>query len=199
MTDADKGAGQAGEVGAAGAVQAGLIAAELAIVGPAAEIGRFRERARGPKAVPWHVDHDHEEARLMALLAGAGRSARRLVATIRQEQEAQHARVLAAATLPGGGCPLDLHRLLPVPARLLALGADAPESRHWLLTHWGTVEPLRQVTLRERRDRDRHRLRWLVYGLWSVDRLPEPAVARLQVQWPTLQFELRSTAATPND
>lgn len=196
--DADKGAGQAGEVGAAGAVQAGLIAAELAIVGPAAEISRFRERARGPKAIPWHVDYDHEDARLMALLAGAGRSARGLVAAIRQEQEAQHARVLAAAALPGGGCPLDLHRLLPVPARLLALGADAPKSRHWLRTHWGPDEPLRQVMLRERRDRDRHRLRWLVYGFWSVNWLPEPAVARLRAQWPTLEFELRP-ATTAHD
>ncbi len=197
--EASREAGQAGDAGGDEAAHIELVAAELAIVGPAAEIGRFRERARGPKAIPWHVDHDYEEARLMALLAGAGRSARRLVATIRQEQEAQHARVLAAAAMPGGGCPLDLHRLLPVPSRLLALGADAPESRHWLRTHWGPDEPLRQVTLRERRDRDRHRLRWLVYGLWSVDRLPEPAVARLRAQWPTLQFELRPTAATPDD
>ncbi len=121
-----------------------------------------------------------------------------MVATIRQEQEAQHARVLAAATLPGGGCPLDLNRLLPVPARLLGLGADAPESLHWLRTYWGPDEPLRQVTLRERRDRDHHRLRWLIYGFWVVDRLPEPAVARLRVQWPALQFELRLAAAGPD-
>lgn len=134
-------------------VYAELITAELAIVGPAAEIGRFREQARGPSAIPWHVDFEYEEARLMALLAGTGRSARRLVTTIRQEQEAQHARVLAAAAMPGGGCPLDLHRLLAVPARLLELGADAPESERWLQTHWGPEQPLRQVVLREQRDR----------------------------------------------
>ncbi len=53
--------------------------------------------------------------------------------------------MLTAAAQPGGDCPLDLHRLLPVPPRLLMLGSDAAESRLSLWTHWGTLQPLRHV------------------------------------------------------
>ena len=53
--------------------------------------------------------------------------------------------MLTAAAQPGGDCPLDLHRLLPVPPRLLMLGSDAAESRLSLWTHWGMLQPLRHV------------------------------------------------------
>jgi hypothetical protein len=45
--------------------------------------------------------------------------------------------------------PLDLHRLLPVPDRLLRPGPDHRESRAWLWVHWGTTETLRGVVARD--------------------------------------------------
>ncbi len=44
-----------------------------------------------------------------------------------------------------GRCPFNLHRLVPVPARILALGADDPAALLWLREHWGTTRPLRLV------------------------------------------------------
>ncbi len=83
--------------------------------------------------------------RLLALMAAAGPVARGLARELRLQLAAHQERVLAAAAQPGGSRPLDLHRLLPVPRRLLMLACDAPESRPWLWTHWGTLQPLRQV------------------------------------------------------
>jgi site-specific recombinase XerD len=44
----------------------------LTVSGPAAEVARFRAAARGTSAVPWSLDLDQEEARLLAPMASAG-------------------------------------------------------------------------------------------------------------------------------
>lgn len=48
-----------------------------------------------------------------------------------------------------GGCPLDLHRLIPISDAILALREDAPAARQGLWTHWSTTQPLRQVRVLE--------------------------------------------------
>jgi hypothetical protein len=167
----------------------------LTVRGPMEATATFRDAARGPGAVPWAWDPVHEEARLLALLAGSGRSARGLVQAIRVQQEATHGRLLAAAAQPGGGCALDLHRLLPVPAALLATGEDAPESARWLRTHWGPLVPLREVRLKQGQARGRGQQGWLIYRFLARARLPTPAVARLERRWPELAFELDGQVA----
>ena len=91
-------------------------------------------------------------------------------------------------------CPLDLHRLLPVPAALLRLGPDHLEARRWLWEHWGTTWPLRHVAelpapkAGQQPVREPGRLR---LGFWSADWTPWPAIARLRRDWPALRFEVR--------
>jgi hypothetical protein len=162
----------------------------LTVRGPMEATAAFQDAACGPGAVPWAWDLVHEEARLLALLAGSGRSARGLVQAIRVQQEATYGRLLAAAAQPGGGCALDLHRLLPVPTALLGAGEDAPESVRWLRTHWGPLVPLREVRLKQGQARGRGKQGWLIYRFLARARLPTPAAARLKRRWPTLSFEL---------
>ena len=48
----------------------------LTVSGPAGEVGRFREAARGTNGIPWRIDLEHEEMRLFAPMAGGGAEAR---------------------------------------------------------------------------------------------------------------------------
>ena len=41
----------------------------LTVSGPAAEVRRFHAAARGTNAIPWHLDLDYEENRLLAPMA----------------------------------------------------------------------------------------------------------------------------------
>ena len=151
----------------------------LTLSGPAAEVAAFQLRARGPTAIPWHLDLDHEEMRLMA---------RELRAQLAVHQE----RVLTAAAQPGGGCPLDLHRLVPIPHHLLMLGSDAPASRLWLWVHWGTLQPLRHVRALEHvADARLKRVARVAWEFWSADWTPWRAIARLRQDWPDLMFDVR--------
>ena len=54
-------------------------------------------------------------------------------------------RLVAERSGESEACPLDLHRLLPVPEAVLGLGPEHPEARRWLWSHWGTTEALRHV------------------------------------------------------
>ncbi len=147
---------------------------------------RFRTTARGTSGVPWHLDLDHEEARLFAPMAAAGAEARMLVRQIREIQAARHDRVLARWA-ESGGCPLDLNRLIPIPDHILQLGEDDPVSQHWLLTHWGTTRALRAVRIREEgADRRLRRKAEIVYEFRSADWTPWQAILRLRRAWPKL-------------
>ena len=164
----------------------------LTLSGPAAEVARFQLRARGPSAIPWHLDLDHEEMRLLALMAGAGPAARGLARELRAQLAVHQERVLTAAAQPGGGCPLDLHRLVPIPHHLLMLGSDAPASRLWLWVHWGTLQPLRHVRALEHvADARLKRVARVAWEFWSADWTPWRAIARLRQDWPDLMFDVR--------
>ena len=164
----------------------------LTLSGPAADVVAFQAKARGPSAIPWHLDLDHEEMRLLALMAAAGPAARGLARELRAQLAAHQERVLAAAAQPGGCCPLDLHRLVPIPSRLLMRGMDAPESRLWLWTQWGTLQPLRHVRVLEHvADARLKRVARVAWEFWSADWTPWRAITRLRQDWPGLMFDVR--------
>ena len=163
----------------------------LTVSGPPGEVARFRAAACGTNAVPWHLDLEHEEQRLLAPMAGLGAEARTLARELREVIAARHDRVRTGWAGPGS-CPLDLHRLIPVPDEILRLGEDAPAARCWLRTHWGTLQPLRRVQLSDgRTDRRLRRAARVQYEFFSADWTPWQAIRRLRQEWPTLIFDIR--------
>lgn len=164
---------------------------ELTVSGPAGEVARFGAAARGTSAIPWQLDLDHEEARLLAPMAALGPQARAVARELREVIAAQHDRVLARWH-EAGTCPLDLHRLIPIPVSILQLGYDAPAARLWLWTHWGTTEPLRQVRVVEANgDRRTRRSSRVLYEFRSADWTPWQAIRQLRADWRTLSFAVR--------
>jgi hypothetical protein len=152
---------------------------------------RFRQAACGTGAVPWALDLEHEEARLLAPMAAAGIEARLLARELRDVIAARHERVLALWAAPGR-CPLDLHRLIPVPGAILQLGEDAAVAQTWLATHWGTTQPLRRVQVVDNEpDRRLRRSARIKYEFCSADWTPWQAIRRLRQDWPTLIFDIR--------
>ena len=140
----------------------------------------FREAARGTGAIPWHLDLDAEEARLLAPMASEGAQARALARELREIIAARHDRVLAGWAR-AGACPFDLHRLIPVPGAILALGEDDPAARLWLRTHWGTTRPLRHVRLvADNANRRLRRTGRAVIGFFAADWTPWQAIRRLR-------------------
>jgi hypothetical protein len=161
----------------------------LTITGPAGSVAKFRAAASGPGTIPWHLDLDHEEARLLAPMITEGVEARLLARALRAAIAVNHAKVLAGE---GRGCAFDLHRLVPVPASILALGDDAPAARHWLWSHWGTVWPLRHVRSLERHeDRRLRRTARFVVAFRSADWTPWQAISRLRRDWSDLVFAIQ--------
>jgi hypothetical protein len=133
-------------------------------------VARFREAARGTGAVPWHLDLDHEEARIFAPMAAGGAEARMLARQIREVLAARHDRILAHWA-ERGSCPFDLH---------------------WLRTHWGTSRMPRGVRIREEgADRRLRRKAEIVYEFRSADWTPWQAILRLRGDWPRLLFTVR--------
>lgn len=186
--DGRDGQGAAGNVGGAGReAPAGTdwLLNILTVGGPAAEVARFREAARGTGGIPWHLDLDHEEARLFAPMASGGPEARMLARQLREIIAARHDRLIARWREPGL-CPFDLHRLVPIANTVLRLGEDDPQSQGWLRSHWGTTQ-LRAVRIREEgADRRLRRKAEIVYEFRSADWTPWQAILRLRRDWPKL-------------
>lgn len=163
----------------------------LTVSGPAEAVAAFRAAAAGAAAIPWFFDFDREERRLWAPMAGEGVSARVLARELREAMAAHHEKVVAQVAR-GGVCPLDLHRLIPVPETLLRLGPDDPRSDAWLLRNWGTRQALRQVRELDRQtDRRLRRSARFVVEFWSLDWTPWQAIRRLRQDWPALVFDVR--------
>ena len=159
----------------------------LTVSGPAGEVARFRAAARGTGGIPWHLDLDHEEARLLAPMAGRGRRPGAGARIARGHRRPP--RPAAHPLHEPGGCPLDLHRLVPIPDAILALGEDAPAARQWLWAHWGTTQKLRQVRVLEANGDGRlRRSARVVYEFLSADWTPWQAIRWLRRDWPKLVF-----------
>ncbi len=175
----------------------------VTVTGDADLVTVFRQAAAGPGAIPWADDLGQAEEDWFHLLAASRESnprsislhgARILAGQLRDAVERRREQATVRAGRGGGGCPLDLHRLLPVPDPLLKFGPGHPAARRWLWAHWGTTWPLRHVAelpvpkAGQRTVREPGRLR---LGFWSADWTPWPAIARLREDWPALRFDVR--------
>jgi hypothetical protein len=172
----------------------------LIVSGPAEDVATFQTAAAGLGAIPWlSPDLDLlEEDRVMALLhppdgsagltlAGARALARQLRSAIETNQQRVTAAIGRVRT-----CPFDLHALLPVPDRVLALGPDDPASLVWLRTHWGVVQALRHVRLKTgREDRRLRRSARFEVEFSAADWTPWAAMQAIRQRWPTLVFDIR--------
>ena len=143
----------------------------LTVSGPDDQVAAFANAAAGAGVVPWRLDFAKQ---------------------FREKVEARQAKALALVGT-SRACPFDLHVLLPVPARVLALGPDDPAAEAWLMTHWGTTE-LRQVTVlpplkgRSYLPPGRRALR---LGFFSANWSPWPALRTLRKTWPALRLMLQ--------
>lgn len=172
----------------------------LTVSGPAKFMAEFRRDATGPGLLPWHYPVEQMEQDWFLELAAppegeapaiSQAGARILSRRLGEALAARHLRVLESAE-QAWTCPFDLHRLLPVPGRILALGPEDPESRAWLWTHWGTSRALRHVRLLPDRPDGRRKLSdQMRVEFWSADWSPWRALQRLRRQRPTLLFDLR--------
>jgi hypothetical protein len=179
----------------------------LTVSGPAERVARFQAASAGPGVIPWVLDLvGLEEDFLLPMaappdgvravsLAGAKILARRL----REAVALNHGRALARMATDRS-CPFDLHRLLPVPPSILALGPEEKASRDWLRGHWGVARPLRHVeALPGTLDRRQRRMGQFRVGFWSADWSPWQALARLRRVWPELSFALQPDYAPGMD
>jgi hypothetical protein len=174
----------------------------LRVSGAPDAVASCRTAAAGAGVIPWAQDLGPAAEDWFHLLAAPPAPQRRslslegariLAGQLRDAAEARQ-RQVAARAATCRACPLDLHRLLPVPPRLLRLGPQAAESRAWLWAHWGTTQALRGVVPLPVPHRGAARppdpgLWWV--GFWSADWTPWPAIAQLRARWPELRVEVR--------
>ena len=161
----------------------------------------FAAAARGAGVTPWQLDYAAIEDDIFALAVSqpAGRRSltvdgcRILARQFREKVELRQAR---AAALVGSSfaCPFDLNVLLPVPQRILLLGATHPDALAWLATHWGVTDRLRQVSVRDgattgRRLPKGHAV--IGYGFFTAGETPDTAITAIAVRWPALRFRLQ--------
>ncbi|WP_181418252.1 site-specific integrase [Komagataeibacter oboediens] len=169
----------------------GWIRTTLTVSGPVDEVARFRVAARGPGIIPWQVDFDYEQARLLAPMAAKGAQAVTLARLLRQASERLHRIALQHQAAGTPACAFDLHRLVPVPGPILEAGADSCAAAAWLQAQWGTLLPLRRVEVEAVRDQRARRSARLVYRFWSAEWTPWQALHRVRTNWPELVFDIR--------
>jgi hypothetical protein len=172
----------------------------LILTGPAEDVGAFRSAAIGAGIIPWHfpdldaVEEDHRLALLRPPDGSPGLSpvdAKVLASQLREAMENHHVRVLASFRR-SRACPFDLHALLPVPAAILRRGPADAASLAWLRSHWGVIQPLRQVQrLTGKEDGRLRRSGRLDYVFWSADWTPWAAFRALRQAWPRLIFDVQ--------
>jgi hypothetical protein len=174
----------------------------LQVTGGHADVAAFRAAAAGAGVIPWQ--HDLGLAaedwfhRLAVPPAPQRRSlsleGARILAGQLRDAAAARQRLIAERVATSRGCPLDLHRLLPVPDRLLKLGPEQPETLAWLWAQWGTTQALRGVVElplpRHGQPRRHDPGLWWV-GFWSADWTPWRAIQQLRARWPALRLEVR--------
>ena len=152
----------------------------LRVTGTPEAVAAFQAAAAGAGVIPWAHDLGPAAEDWFHLLAAPPAPQRRslslegcriLAGQLRDAAEARQRRVAERAGA-SRACPLDLHRLLPVPERLLRLGPEHPEALAWLWQHWGTTQALRGVVALPvarpgRPVRQDPGLLWL--GFWAAD------------------------------
>ena len=173
----------------------------LRVAGAPAEVAAFRAAAAGAGVIPWAHDVGPAAEDWFHLLAVPPAPQRRslslegcriLAGQLRDAAEARQRRVAERAAA-SRACPLDLHRLLPIPERLLRLGPDQPETLAWLWAQWGTTQALRGVVELPvpgpgQPRRPDPALVWV--GFWSADWTPWRAIQQLRARWPALRLEV---------
>jgi hypothetical protein len=174
----------------------------LRVTGDPGEVTAFRTAAAGAGVIPWQHDLGPAAEDWFHLLVAPPAPQRRcfslegariLAGQLREAAEHRQ-RLVAERAAASRACPLDLHRLLPVPERLLRRGPDQPETLAWLWAHWGTTQALRQVVELPvpGRGQPRHQdpgLLWL--GFWAADWTPWRAILALRTHWPALRIDVR--------
>ncbi len=173
---------------------------ELVITGAPSELAAFEAAAAGAGAIPWeYPDLDlEEEDRVQALVQprdgsrGLDIDSARVLARELREAIFGHQLKIVAAAAHSRACPLDLHKLLPVPYEILQLGPDHSASLAWLQTNWGTTRPLRHVQrLPEKPVTGKRKTARLRLEFWSADWTPWAAFAAIRKAWPALGFDIR--------
>lgn len=182
----------------------------LTVTGPAPVLAGFQTAARGSGVIPWTLDLDRLEEDWLHLLAAPPapqqrtlslRGARILAGQLRAAVARRHD--LAVAQVERSrACPLDLHRLVPIPEALLRRGPDTPAALDWLWRHWGTTLALRHVAVdaaarASRPDRQRDGETVLLLTFWSADWTPWRALHSAALRWPELRFDIRPSYEGP--
>ena len=172
------------------------LAHTLEVTGPVATLATFEDAASGAGIIPWALDGAEleEDAFLRMAAGGPGApslaGARILARQLRDAALRRHALAMAQVGT-GRACPFDLHRLVPVPACLLALGPDHPEALAGLWARWGTTAALRHVArLAPARPPPPGQGR-LALRFWAADWTPWAALARIRADWPALRLAVR--------
>lgn len=170
---------------------------DLVVSGPLAEVEAFAAQAAGPGAIPWQSPDLalREEDQVLSLLRPPDGSpglsligARALARQLRSAVERHEQRVRASQST---ACPLDLHRLCPVPEVVLRLGPHDPASEAWLVRNWGTGQALRHVMRHEDADRRRTRTGKMTLSFWSADWTPWAALSKILQDWPAIVIDVR--------
>ncbi len=173
---------------------------ELVITGAPSELAAFEAAAAGAGAIPWeYPDLDlEEEDRVQALVQppdgsrGLDIESARVLARELREAIFGHQLKIVATAAHSRACPLDLHKLLPVPYEILQLGPDHSASLAWRQTNWGTTRPLRRVQrLSDKSVTAKRKTAQLRLEFWSADWTPWAAFAAIRKAWPALGFDIR--------
>ena len=173
---------------------------ELVITGAPSALAAFEAAAAGAGAIPWeYPDLDlEEEDRVQALVQppdgarGLDIESARVLARELREAIFGHQQKIVGAAAHSRVCPLDFHKLLPVPDEILQLGPDHSASLAWLQANWGTTQPLRHVQrLPEKPVTGKRKTARLRLEFWSADWTPWAAFAASRKAWPALGFDVR--------
>lgn len=183
----------------------------LTITGPLGDLSAFRRAAAGPGIIPWVADYDClQEDWMNALLTpppserGISVEGARILAKQLRERIEQEDQRAAETAFANTSCPLDLHALVPVPARLLRLGPENPAAIAWLWENWTTTWALRGVEeIPPLLGQDHEQQAPLPFGhgrlgyrFWSADWTPWRVLACVRSRWPLIMVHISVRAVS---